>query len=214
MATGKRFMKLLLIEHPELEALDLSLGLPHQGFVGTNEPMDACYVLIWVAEVFGLDLRSQGTVVEMVVAAAAGVPQGKKVFLLWLAVLCAMKHKSPEAFDALATGSLSDRDLNEVWGKTTVVDTDKVFSIRAGQDRGTQTVNLLGVVSHYYKIQNEDLKDIRKRMSEGNMYDYPQSVAIDLAEEMSNTFFPTMVYPDSIRSYFNLVRTAGHLVAI
>lgn len=84
-------MRLLLGEYPELSSYDLKLGLPTQEFVGSKVEKDACFALTWVADSFNLDLRSQRTVLEMIVASAAGVLQGKKVHLIWLAAPCGTK---------------------------------------------------------------------------------------------------------------------------
>ena len=212
--SGSRYMHLLLTEHPELGTYSLALGLPARGFSNSNEPMDACYALTWVAEAFGLDLRSQRTVIEMIVAAAAGVPQGKKVFLLWLAVLCAMKHTCHEAFEALAANKESSGVFfQEAWSKASVADTGRLVALPRSHGEGMQTIKLQDVAWHYYQIMYQDLKNIRDNQENSNIYDYPQSVTLGITEEIPNPYFPHMFYPPSIGTYFHLVRTAGHLVA-
>lgn len=214
MVSGHRYMELLMAEHPELGAKNLSLGLPSRGFNNVSEPMDACYVLAWVAEAFGLDLRSQRTVVEMVVAAATGVPRGKKVFLLWLAVLCAMKHSCPAAFESLtSTRESSGIVFKDAWNKATVADTGRSIALPRNHGGGIQTIKLEDVALCYYQVMYLDLKNIRDNQEGGNIYDYPYSVTLGIAEELPSTYFPNMLYPPSIGTYFDLVRTAGHLVA-
>jgi len=213
IVSSSRYMRLLLAEHSELGTYDLVLGLPPQGSSNENEPMDACYVLTWVAEAFGLDLRSQRTVIEMVVAAAAGVPKGKKVFLLWLAVLCAMKHRCPEAFESLAANRENPAVFQDAWSKADVADTGRLFALSQSRDRGEQTIKLQEVAWQYYQIMYQDLKNIRDDQRNRNIYDYPQSVTLRIAEEIPNIYFPNIIYPPSIGTYFHLVRTAGHLVA-
>lgn len=214
-ASGTNFMRFLLKENSGLKFDQLVLGLPKNGFEGSADAMDACYVLTWVAEVFALDLRSQRTVLEMIVAAAAGVPSGKKVFVLWLAILCAIKHKSLEAFEILAaTRQISVNVFHEVWGKVTVQEDGKTVRSRSHAGYGdAKKVVLRDVAWTYYVILHRDLKDVLRDESDVNIYDYPESVTHPVREEMPSTSFDRISYPPSIRSYFHLVRTAGHLVA-
>lgn len=207
--SGRSFMTLLLAEHPELKAENLALGLPNNGFDGANDPMDACYVLTWVAEVFVLDLRSQRTVVEMVFAAASGVPKGKKIFLLWLSVLCAIKYKCPDEFEKLAVArSNSSEEFHDVWDKATVPEEGRLT-----RSREPQRVKLKDVAWHYYGVLYEDLKELRNHQTGDDIYEYPRSVELSIMDEAPSSFFRNMAYPPSIRSYFYLVQTAGHLVA-
>ena len=209
LVSGRSFMTLLLAEHSELKVENLALGLPHNGFDGTNDPMDACYVLTWVAEVFVLDLRSQRTVVEMVVAAASGVPQGKKIFLLWLSVLCAIKYKCPDEFEKLAAArSSSSEEFHDIWDKATVPEEGRLT-----RSREPQRVKLKDVAWHYYGVLYEDLKELRSHHADEDIYEYPRSVELSIIDEAPSSFFRGMAHPPSIRAYFYLVQTAGHLVA-
>jgi hypothetical protein len=214
-ASGTNFMRLLLKENSGLKFDQLVLGLPKNGFDGINDPMDACYALTWVTEVFALDLRSQRTVLEMVVASASGVPSGKKIFVLWLAILCAIKYKSLEAFEMLAaTRQITANVFHDVWDKVTVPEVGKTVRIRSHGGYGdTKKVVLRDIALAYYGILHKDLKDVLRDESNVNIYDYPESVTHPIRDEMPSTFFDRMSYPPSIRSYFHLVRTAGHLVA-
>lgn len=211
--SNNRYIQLLMAEYPEWGKHTLSLGLPQNGFVGVCEPMDACYVLAWVSEVFGLDLRSQRIVVEMVFAAASGVPKGKKIFLLWLAVLCAIKHSCPDAFESLAVGRKSADVFKHAWDQATVADTDRIISVRKSHGYSSQDIKLRDVVWHYYEIMHLDLKDPRYDAIGENAYAYPQSVVRSVAEEMPSSYSSSEAHLPSIGLYFQLVRTAGHLVA-
>ncbi len=213
IVSGRHYMRLLLTEHPDLENYNLALGLPTRGFSNENEPMDACYVLTWVAETFGLDLRSQRTVVEVIVAAAAGVPKGKKVYLLWLAVLCAMRHTYPEAFESLAVNRESQEAFKDAWNKADVADKGRLVELPQSPDGAKQTIKLQEVAWHYYNAMRQDLRNIRDDQEDSNIYDYPRSVVLAIVEEMPNPSYRNMAYPPSIGTYFHLVRTAGHLVA-
>jgi len=214
--SGTNFMRLLLKENSGLKFDQLVLGLPRNGFDGIADSMDACYVLTWVAEVFALDLRSQRTVLEMTVASAAGVPSGKKVFVLWLAILCAIKHKSLDSFEMLAaTKQVTANVFYDLWDKVAVPEDGKTVRVRSHGGYGdTKKVALRDVAWAYYGILHRDLKDVLREESNVNIYDYPESVTHPVREEMPSTFFDGMSYPPSIRSYFHLVRTAGHLVAL
>lgn len=74
-----------------------------------------------------------------------------------------------------------------------------------------RTVSLWDVVSKYYVWSWADLKDISRIASDSNAYDYPQSLASKLAEELPNPHNPDESYSPSIRSYYRLVRCAGQL---
>lgn len=214
MVSGHDFTELLLTEYPELMTYDMALGLPHRGFVSpVGKPMSACYALTWVAEVFGLDLRSQRKVFEMISASAAGVPKGKKVFLLWLATLCAIKHKSSDAFEVLAKSRDNSGEFHDLWDKVVVADIPKQFIMPQSHGGDTRSVALRDVAWEYYGCMYLDLKEIRNHRSDLNIYDYPAAVIISVIEEMPNSYFPDNIYPPSIGTYFHLVRTAGHLVA-
>lgn len=214
MVSGHGFTELLLTEYPELTTYNFALGLPNRGFLSSpGEQMSACYALTWVAEAFGLDLRSQRKVFEMISAAAAGVPKEKKVFLLWLAMLCAIKHKSPNEFETLAKSRDNSGEFHDLWDKVAVADIPKQIIMPQSHGGDTRSVTLRDVAWEYYGCMYWDLKEIRNHRSDLNIYDYPASVIISVIEEMPNSYFPDKSYPPSIGTYFHLVRTAGHLVA-
>lgn len=93
-------------------------GMP-RGAEREHEPeslLDVGGALAWVAEAFELDFRSQRQVFEVAAAAAAMAP-AEPVALLWLFILAAFRHKSPAAFERLASSheSLSRQAFDQVW---------------------------------------------------------------------------------------------------
>ncbi|MEN9902242.1 MAG: hypothetical protein RL651_906 [Pseudomonadota bacterium] len=207
------YMRLLLGEYPELSARELDLGLPYQDFVGESEPKDICFALTWVADTFELDLRSQRTVLEMISASAAGVPQGKKVHLLWLAILCAMKHKHPNGFDRLANSSENSTAFtDDAWEVAVRAEPEKTIALPRGFGTNTRAVKLRDVAWVYYSLKELDLKKVREAQEEPNLYDYPDCLSNSFFSELPGQYLPGKAYPPSIAGYFELVKTAGHFV--
>lgn len=214
-APGDRYAKLLLTEFPELATASLSLGLPARGFEPVNEKMAPDHVLIWVTEAFGLDLRSQRKILEMVSAAVAGVPKGKKAYFLWLCVLCAGRHKNIHAFETLASGRGVSTEFESFWRESAASNPDRRIQEATnipGRRRHVRSVHLKDVARRYYEWTFDDLKEISKKRGEANAYDYPNSLIIDVAEEMPNPHNPDQTYPTTLAMYFQLVRNAGHLL--
>ena len=209
------YAKLLIQEYPELNNRAI-LGLPPTGFC--NEPrkrFDASDVLSWVAESFSLDLRSLRKVVETTVAAASGLPQEKKLYLLWMTVLVAIRHKSPDFFDAL--DSYNDNPMHpsvfkKHWDNVADRDNQREFITHGylPNDRGQKSHITLGQVAEaYYQHSFTDMKEDR-----GDKNAYPLSVQEEVCRnDMPNTYSSSTVYPPSTAKYFDLVRTAGHLVS-
>lgn len=207
------YAKLLAKEYPELNNRAV-LGLPPTGFL--NQPrkqFDASDVLAWVAEAFNLDLRSLRKVAETTVAALSGVPQERKIYLLWMTVLVAIRHKNPAFFDALDsynTKPMSPSAFKEYWNKVADRDNQREF-IAYGylmNERGEKShVDLREVAHAYYEHSFTDMKGER-----GDRHGYPMSVQEDVTRnDMPNTYSNSSVYPPSTKHYFSLVRTAGHL---
>lgn len=209
------YMRLLLGEYPELDSYDLELGLPTQEFVDDKQEKDACFVLTWVADSFNLDLRSQRTVLEMTVAAAAGVPQETKVHLIWLATLCALRHKNPAGFEAWAlAGGDSNSFHDSGWSSSDTSDVTKAIRIPGGNDEQTKNICLEDIAWLYYGAKDLDLKQIRKTYGDSNFYDYPSCLMGRLSTELPNPYYPNKSYPPSVSCYFDLVKTAGHFVGV
>ena len=209
------YMRLLLREYPELDSYDLELGLPMQDFIEEKEEKDACFALTWVADSFNLDLRSQRTVLEMIVAAAAGVPQGKKVHLIWLATLCALRHKNPAGFEAWASSGEDSGSFHDgAWDSSGITDIKKTIRMSGGYEAQTKTMSLQDIAWLYYGVKNLDLKQIKNTYGDSNFYDYPDCLMGRLSNELPNPYYPNKPYPPSVSSYFDLVKTAGHFVGV
>lgn len=207
------YMRLLLGEYPELAARDYELGLPYQDFIGETQPKDICFALTWVADTFELDLRSQRTMLEMISASAAGVPQGKKVHLLWLAILCAMKHKLPSGFDRLTNSSENSAAFtDEAWELAVKAEPIKTIGLPRGFGESSRSLKLRDVAWVYYSLKDLDLKKARETQDELNVYDYPNCLGDTLLNELPGHYVPGKPYPPSIAGYFELVKTAGHFV--
>ncbi len=216
-APGHRYAKLLLNGYPELTNADLSLGLPHRGFGSIKEKMEPHHAMSWIAEVFDLDLRSQRKILEMVAAAAAGVPRGKKIYFLWLCILCAGRHRSPEALELLAASRGGAKEFDTFWERTAISDSNRQIHTPPNmhnREGRTRTFQLKDVARHYYESMFKDLKELSERRSSLGQNDYPTSVLFDIAAEMPNEYYPEQHYRPSLDTYFQLVRNAGHLLTL
>jgi hypothetical protein len=211
----RNYAKLLVREYPELNDRTV-FGLPPTGF--SSQPgkrFDASDIVAWVAEAFSLDLRSLRKVAETTVAASSGVPQEKKIYLLWMTVLVAIRHKSPEFFDALSSYNASPMNsstFRECWNKTADSDSQREFiahDYSMGERRQNRHVALGEVAQLYYEHSFTDMKEDR-----GSCNGYPQSVQEEVARnEMPTSYLSSQVFQPSTAKYFDLVRTAGHLIA-
>ena len=152
---------------------------------------------------------------ETTVAAASGLPQEKKLYLLWMTVLVAIRHKSPDFFDAL--DSYNDNPMHpsvfkKHWDNVADRDNQREFITHGylPNDRGQKSHITLGQVAEaYYQHSFTDMKEDR-----GDKNAYPLSVQEEVCRnDMPNTYSSSTVYPPSTAKYFDLVRTAGHLVS-
>lgn len=213
-AAADRYMAMLLKSYP-IQARDLVLGLPKKGFMGDTAPYDATYLLTWVADVFAIDLRSQKALVEMIFAAMAGVPAKNKVFLLWLATLCAIKIKSSQAFELLFENRQGNNDiLTKVAQLTNPTErVPKTIAVSHGATFNSQQITLLGVFGIYYTHQSTDLIKLRENFYNrgADRLNYPFSVLNDVLEEAPQSYRSGTLFPSSISTYFDLVKNAGFL---
>lgn len=214
-ATGSKYAQLIFAEYPELAEGDIFLGLPAKGFLSEKKKAGPHDAFAWVAEVFGLDLRSQRKVLDMVAAACSGVPQGKKIYFLWFCILCAARHRFPDAFDRVASGNGVLHDFDLLWKQVDESDTGRRVAIYSATDRfRDRTVKLKEVALQYYEWSFKDLKKVHDRLSESRSHDYPGSIIHEIAVEMPGSYFENQKYLSSLATYFQLVMHAGHIVAL
>lgn len=210
LARGKDYLSAILKEHPILSSRSV-LGLPPPD----NSHQTAADVFDWIARAFALDLRAQRKVIETTSSAATGITKDKKVFLLWLAALSAIRHKDPEVFEKLATEHLDSGKFVLLWRSTAV--SDKATEIEIIEPYGQQREKICFSLEHaawyYYDTSWKDLKVINEENSREQRHRYPECLIMDIANEMPSTYYPRKKYSPSIASYFDLVRHAGYFAS-
>ena len=208
------YAKLLVQEYPELNNRAV-LGLPPTGFLRDARKVgDASDVLSWVAESFNLDLRSLRKVAETTVAASAGVQQEQKIYLLWMTILVAIRHKNPSFFDALDSYNATPMTSSlfaEHWNKVAEKDSPRELITYGYQprDRGEKSHVVLGQLAlAYYEHSFIDMK-----ADQGDRHGYPLSVQEEVTRnDMPSNYSSSNVYHPTTAKYFDLIRTAGHLI--
>lgn len=182
---------------------------------GENDGIARCFH--FVAEAFRMPLRSQRQVFEIADAACAGIERGKPVHLLYLFGLAALWHVDRDTLINLPAkinreeaskrlSSLIDHNVTHPY--IVVVSTDRLLR---GERKETH-VRFAELFSIYLQLANRDLREIRDAFyNSSSNHQYPKTVERALAEEMPSTFSPQEQYSPSIRSYVDLVRTAGQI---
>lgn len=161
-----------------------------------------------IADAFDLDLRSLKQVFLMAESVAAVVPNENHVFVLWLFFLCALRHRTPESFDALLS-PVDRAKFFELCNNCMKRDIRIEYtSQRHHYERGTKSsVQLVEVLWSYYEWSQADL--IKLRDHEINHYDYPSSNLREIVREAPTTYFPSQKYEPSIAQYMKWVKYTG-----
>lgn len=201
-----------------LAQYQLELGLPIQGFHGLPAPAGAGAVIGWVYESLGMNLRSQRKSFEMVLACASNIGKAKKIHILWLTFLCAIRQASPQAFEALASaGTLDEERFRAVVGRHLAPDVTRLAvepmssKHMHGKQPESQTVRLFDVLWEYYQAARRDLNEIRAELESPNIWRYPDAVKYAIANELPEPREPDRPYFSSLAGYYKLVQTAGQL---
>lgn len=213
-ATGRDYMAMLVGSNPEILSRSTALGLPATGFDDEKE-MNPTYALTWVAEAFSIDLRSQRSFVEMIVAAIAGIPENKQVFLLWLAAICAIKIKSSEAFELLVqnrhvkvNGSFSN--VLDLAGLVEKNAKKLIFRERGAYREGYVWLREVLALYNSHRDKNLiELNDIFYASSDSHVY--PNTILGEIIRETPSSYTQGGFYPTSLVGYFDLVNNAGYL---
>lgn len=211
IAAGPSYAKQVLAEYAHSLRQKMQLGLPEsmkfEGWDAT--PATA---LAWVAENFDLNLRSQRQIMEMCVAAASGIRAESSLYFLWLLSLCAIRHLSPEEFERLADSVGKEAGIhNTIWRDLSVASVSRQFRDPSDNRAALKQVRLVEVAYQYHQAANADLKTFDKLLGNMNIYDYPRSVLVPVKGEAPHAMRIHDPYPTSLKTYFDLVRSAGHV---
>lgn len=131
-----------------------------------------------------------------------------------MTVLVTIRHKSPELFDRLNsynTTPINRSEFTELWGKIANRDNQRQINSygHLGIDNGKNIRVSLGQIAQIYYAHS--FTDLKHNQFERN--GYPESVLDEIYHnEMPTHYRNEKTYPPSTASYFNLVRTAGHII--
>lgn len=213
-AKGLAYAHLLLQDYPDLSG-KFELAFPQTGFTNIEFTYTASCAFQWVVEDFEIDLRSQRRIIEMVSAASSGIPEGKTLHFTWMAILCALRYKSPELFDLFENSQGSVENFDQKWLSVAGKSIKRMYG--SGQHSfqlQTQSIEVtLREVAAFYL--EKSFQDLKLKFENDFSHKYPRhfsSAARAIESEMPNSYSPGIIYLPSISTYFKLVRTAGHFV--
>lgn len=199
------FTAQLLSEHGAIASRAGVSGLPRQ----TGDEKKRAISL--VARSFDLDLRSQKQVFLMASAVAAAIPPDRRIFVLWLFFLCALRHRHPHLFDKLTKTRLDSKAFLELCGEAFQQDLAIEYKVQPNpiEHPTTKYAKLSEIIRQYYEWSTDDLMSLRDRFYNGSSQTYPFSNLVPVIEEMPSTFYPGTRYIPSIASYVRWVKYAG-----
>jgi len=206
-ADARTYARLLFKLRPLEHVSKIDFGFPANGFVDQQQQEDAGSVFAWVASAFQLTLRDQEQVFEMV-SAAAPLVQGRVLCLLWLTILCAIRHRDSETFETMAAGRLTDGQFGEKWSAVASAD---VAREQRQHLHGQEAKFRLGEVARiYYRVSNTVPAQGDEEIAS---HDYPRSVQLPVLASMPFNANPRRPNPSPIQHYYSLVRSASHFVS-
>ena len=208
-ALGESFARLLLENVHYFEDSIVS-GMPARQGAQVDSKDELIEAFSWVARAFELDLRSQRKVMDTVWAAAVGIPNDKKIFFLWLSIIAAWRHKSPEGCIEIFNKKNDITTFEKCWQQVVKHDSRIKVMIPKSFNHDERIVMLKEVAWRYFQATFENLEKRSSAEPDINLYDYPDSVLIKIMDELPRTRLMHQQYPPSIGSYFSLVSTAGH----
>lgn len=210
-----KYLSVTVGEFHEFKEANFSNGLPYGVSSIDGLDFNEIYSIHWVVESFSIDLRSQRTLVEMIVASISSIDKSNKIHILWLSFLCALKLKFPNIFSEL----LIKRNNADDCIKTIPLDfqsnsaTEKEFNIIDEVERKivTKKIKLFDVIKVYLGLAWMDLNEINNKHRFMKNISYPETIINDIVSEMPRTFNPREHHPTSLACYIDLVNNAGYL---
>ncbi|MPM78413.1 hypothetical protein SDC9_125424 [bioreactor metagenome] len=189
-AKGLAFAHMLLQGYPEFSG-KVELAFPSMGFVNTDFTATSACAFQWVAEDFELDLRSQRKVIETVSAAASGIPDGRVLHFSWMAILCALRYKSPELFDLFENSYGSVSDFEDKWKRVACKASKRIYRSRGYDLSGEikdHEVCLNEIAAFYLSQSFVDLKSQNHNGLEVRVKNYLQGAKRALDSELPHSY--------------------------
>jgi hypothetical protein len=180
---------------------------------GAEESLEAALVS-WVAETFELDLRAQRQMLEMATAAAAGIEEGRPVYLMWLLALCALRHRGPSYLDEIAlVTTATNSKITDIFQRAGAKPVRRVAKHLHREGREVlEEITFVECCRVYHVAADQSLVKTHEDRMGINSYDYPANLIVPIADEMPSQYTRGKFYKASLASYVELVRNAGHLL--
>lgn len=87
----------------------------------------------------------------------------EKGFLIWLATLCALRHKNPAGLEAWASSSEDTSSFHDGgWNSSGITDIKKTIRMTGGYEEQTKSVSLQDIAWLYYGVKDLDLIKIAR----------------------------------------------------
>ena len=180
----------------------LSHGLPEGGLKDTEWGETAPAAFCWVADEFGLDFRSQQQVFAVVEASVSAIAT-RNIHLLWLVVLCAIRHVDASVFERLARRETA---IDAAWvdlGVLTKSHTRVAYDANS-QQAAEASLTLREVAAQFYSNAFKLAKASARAQS--TAFDYPKRWLEKLEQAGQRG-------DSELQQYFSAVRSAGFISA-
>ncbi|NRF68670.1 hypothetical protein HLB44_16885 [Aquincola sp. S2] len=178
----------------------LAHGMPDGGLKDTDWGETAPAAFCWVAEEFGLDFRSQQQMFAVAEASVSALGT-QDIHLLWLVILCAIRHANPPFFERLARREM---DIEAAWSDLLIVTRPyRRTAYDASSPQGAEAgVTLREVAAQFYANAFKLSKAAARAPTTD--FDYPKRWLQHLKKAGPRG-------DSELRQYFSAVRCAGFI---
>lgn len=212
MATGPGLLQVMLKERPVFsDQRRCKYAAPRSDFRKDEYGTRMAGVLAWIFSGLGLDLRSQGQVLEIMEAAALGIEEPRTIHVAWLAIVCGLWHSNRDAFHNVERHARMGSDGDAVWKSIGFEGVRRKFFQASAHpsDSNEKTVSLRELAAIYCSNAKTNLIVLNNRM-DGGSRGLSSLVEDELLIDAPSTYNPTAHYSSGLIEYFELARTAGH----
>lgn len=195
-----KHIDLLLAEHPGIAERRHSLGLPEE----SSNKVGKSIALIF--DSFNLDLRSQKQVFRIAENAAAAIDGEKPIYVIWLFFLCALIHKNQQVYSELMRKDLNYSEFHNIFNEFSY-ENKKIPYRNARESSAIGLSELLWKFYHWSRMKAPEINKIA--MEESAIY-YPDSIILELDDELPSSYRTNNPPAPSISHYIRIVKYAGY----
>lgn len=213
-ASGPRLLEVMLKDRPIFSnGQRCKWAFPRSGFQPDGYGAGAAGVLGWIFEGLKLDLRSQRQVLEIMEAAALGVPAVRKIHVPWLAVVCGLWHSNRSAFHEVEAQARVGKTGEEAWNRLGFDAVRRTYFLPDAfpGSSTSQVVSLKEICMAYCARASANLTELEARHG-ANSRSFTAYVVDEICLDRPYSFNPQAHYSTALMGYFELVRTAGHFI--